>query len=93
VAAGGARYLHSVRAFYLDSWKTLRAADNQFWLPYDKGWAPHLIFGREFPTVINHPNTGVRSTWLQPNVLLLLKNFITVLRYLQRNTKKIMAYT
>jgi hypothetical protein len=68
VAAGGARYLHSVRAFYLDSWKTLRAADRQFWDPYDKGWAPHLIFGRELPAVINHPNIGVRSTWLQPNV-------------------------
>jgi hypothetical protein len=68
VAAGGARYLHSVRAFYLSSWKTLRAADNQFWNPYDKGWAPHLIFGREFSAVVNHPNIGVRSTWLQPNV-------------------------
>jgi hypothetical protein len=68
VAAGGARYLHSVRAYYLSIWKTLRAADNQFWNPFDKGWAPHLIFGREFSTLINHPNIGVRSTWLQPNV-------------------------
>jgi hypothetical protein len=68
VAAGSARYLHSVQAFYLESWKTLRAVDHQFWDPYDKGWAPHLIFGRELPTVINHPNIGVRSTWLQPNV-------------------------
>jgi hypothetical protein len=63
VAAGGARYLHSVRAFYLESWKILLATDHQFWDPYDKGGVPHLIFGRE-PDVGPRPILDVPASEL-----------------------------